>query len=79
MYCCHRVSTQLLLNIYIISYIISCTRPVLIRKASAEQASESIRSSSGLQLTLVAEHLTVGPVTGTSKEGITPILILVDP
>jgi hypothetical protein len=44
-----------------------------------QQASKGIRSSSGLRLTLVAEFLTVGPVTGTLKEEITPIHVPIDP
>ena len=36
-----------------------CTRPVLICKASDQQASEGIRSSSGLRSTLVAEYLII--------------------
>jgi len=32
-----------------------------------------------LRLSLVAEYLTVGPVTGTLKEEIAPIHALIDP
>jgi hypothetical protein len=56
-----------------------CTRPVSVWPAFERQDRERIGSSCGLKLTLVVEHLTVGPVTGNTNEGIRPVIIFVDP